>query len=94
MTCEALQRIMAPELEESRRRGISEGELKGRLEGRTEGEIIGKRKGEIIGKREGEIIGERRGKVLAYADMGLSMEAIAEKVSLTVTKIEEILAEV
>lgn len=60
MMCEALQRIMAPELEEGRR--------KGRLEGRLEGQL------------------------LAYADMGLSVNAIAEKVSLSVAEVERILA--
>lgn len=68
MTCEALQRIMAPELEESMRRGVLEGERKGRLEGKLEGRI------------------------LAYTDLGLSVEAVAEKVSLSVQEVREILA--
>lgn len=56
MTCEALERIMAPELKAQ--------EQKGRLEG----------------------------KVLAYAEIGLSVQEIAEKVSLSVEEVEKIIA--
>lgn len=64
MACEALQRIMAPELEASMRKG----ELKG------------------------EIKGEIKGKILAYSDVGIPIETIAEKVSLSVHEVEKILA--
>lgn len=61
MTCEALERIMAPELEAK--------ELKGRHEGKLEG------------------------KVLAYSDVGLSVQEIADKVALSVEEVEKILAD-
>lgn len=68
MTCEALQRIMAPELEASRR------------------------KGELEGRRIGELAGELRGKILAYTDVGMSIETIAERLALSIKEVKEILA--
>lgn len=61
MTCEALERIMAPELKAK--------ELQGRLEGKIEG------------------------KVLAFAEVGLSVRKIADRVSLSVEEVEKILAD-
>lgn len=64
MACEALQRIMAPELEASMLKGELKGEIKGKIEG----------------------------KILAYSDVGIPIETIAEKVSLSVHEVEKILA--
>lgn len=63
--CEALAEIMAPEIEERKRKAWNEGLAEGRAEGR----------------------------VLAYADVGLSVEEIANKVALSVEEVEKILAD-
>ena len=43
-------------------------------------------------KAEGKAEGEVKGKIIAYRECGLSVEEIAEKVSLTVKEVEDILA--
>lgn len=53
MTCEALERIMAPELNNAK----------------------------------------RAGKILAYAEVGLSVQEIADKVNLSVEEVEKIIEE-
>ncbi len=60
MTCEALERIMAPEIEAGKQKARSEGLAEGRI--------------------------------LAYADMGLSVEEIADKVSLSMEEVERVIA--
>ena len=57
---------------------------------REEGRIEGKNQGRI----EGEQIGERRGKIIAYMDMGVSMEEIAGKLKVTLGEVKQIAAEI
>lgn len=47
---------------------------------------------ELRGELRGELKGELKGKVLAYAEMGISLEEIAKKVPLSVKEIEAIIA--
>ena len=77
--CATLERIMAPELEEKRLEGKLEGRLEGKLEGRLEGRL------------EGKLEGKLEGRILAYAELGISVEDIADKVSLSVEEVKEIL---
>jgi DNA invertase Pin-like site-specific DNA recombinase len=49
-------------------------------------------KAEKRGKEIGQKIGELRGAVRAYYDMKLSEEAIAEKMSISVSEVEEIIS--
>ena len=64
-----------------------------REDGRREGELIG----ESRGRREGELIGESRGreegKIMAYMDMGVSIEEIAGKLHITLGEVKKIAAE-
>ena len=46
-----------------------------------------RKEGELKGKLEGKI----EGKILAYAEMGLSLEEISGKVALSVDEVKEIL---
>lgn len=49
------------------------------------------------GRREGELIGESRGesrgKIMAYMDMGVSIEEIAGKLHITLGEVKKIVAE-
>lgn len=47
---------------------------------------------ELRGELRGELKGELKGKVLAYAEMGVSVEEIAKKVPLSVEEIKTIIA--
>ena len=73
--CEALAEIMAPEIEERKRKAWNEGLAEGRE----------------VGLQEGRAEGRAEGQVLAYADVGLSVEEIADKVALSVEEVERIL---
>lgn len=64
-------------------RMIAKGERKGRIEGELEGE----RRGRI----KGELEGERRGKVAILHELNFTTEKIAEKLSLSVEQVKEIL---
>ena len=75
--CEALAEIMAPELEAGKQKARQEGLAEGRAEGREQGRAEG----------------QAQGRVLAYADVGLSVEEIADKVSLSIEEVERILME-
>ena len=46
------------------------------------------------GRIEGERIGESRGKIMAYMDMGVSMEEIAGKLKVTPGEVKQIAAEI
>ena len=46
------------------------------------------------GRIEGERIGESRGKIIAYMDMGVSMEEIAGKLQVTLGEVKQIAAEI
>lgn len=74
--CEALAEIMAPEIEVWKQEARSEGLAEGRAEGRVQGRAEGRAEGQI----------------LAYADLGLTIEEIANKLSLSTQQIEEILS--
>lgn len=60
---------------------------------REEGRIEGERVGENRGRIEGERIGESRGKIMAYLDMGVSVEEIAGKLHVTLGEVNSIIAE-
>ena len=44
------------------------------------------------GQQEGQHLGELRGKVLTYAEFGLNLEEISEKVSIPVDEVKQILS--
>lgn len=71
--CATLERIMAPEIEEWKRRAREEGIEEGREEGIEKG--------------------IQKGRILAYAELGASIEDIAKQFSLSVAEIEEILSD-
>ena len=65
----------------------------GRIAGRREGELIGERRGRREGELIGESRGESRGKIMAYMDMGVSIEEIAGKLHITLGEVKKIAAE-
>lgn len=79
--CEALAEIMAPELEA------------GMLKARQEGLAAGLAEGRAAGRAEGRAEGQLEGKVVAFAEVGLSIQEIADKVGLSVEEVERIIAE-
>ena len=52
----------------------------------------GYRQGQQEGLQEGQHLGELRGKVLTYAEFGLNLEEISEKVSISVDEVKQILS--
>lgn len=56
---------------------------------REDGRIAGRREGELIGESRGE----SRGKIMAYMDMGVSIEEIAGKLHITLGEVKKIVAE-
>lgn len=60
---------------------------------REDGRIAGRREGELIGERRGRREGESRGKIMAYMDMGVSIEEIAGKLHITLGEVKKIVAE-
>ncbi len=52
----------------------------------------GYRQGQQEGLQEGQHLGELRGKVLTYAEFGLNLEEISEKVSIPVDEVKQILS--
>ena len=63
-------------------------EAKGKAEGLAEGKAEGLAEGLAKGKAEGKA----EGKIIAYYDVGYSVEQIAEKVGISEEKVQEILA--
>ena len=47
--------------------------------------------GKLEGRLEGKLEGKLEGRILAYAELGISVEDIADKVSLSVEEVKEIL---
>lgn len=87
--CATLERIMAPEIEEWKRRAREEGIE----EGREEGIEKGREEGREEGIEEGIEKGIKKGRILAYAELGVSIEDIAKQFSLSIAEIEKILSE-
>ena len=57
--------------------------------GRAEGRVEGKAEGRVEGKAEGKA----EGKIVAYADVGLTVAEIAEKMGLSEEEIKTVLRE-
>ena len=51
----------------------------------------GEKRGRIIGEKHGKIIGEELGKIIAYNDVGLPIETIAEKVGISIDRVKQVL---
>lgn len=52
-----------------------------------------KKESEIRGENKGRIEGRTEGRILAYFELGVSLEEIAKKTKLTVKEVEKILEE-
>ena len=53
----------------------------------------GYRQGQQEGLKEGQRLGELRGKILMCKELGLSVEDISKKLSISVDKVKEILSQ-
>ncbi|MCI8339770.1 MAG: hypothetical protein HFH62_14025 [Lachnospiraceae bacterium] len=62
--------------------------------GRLEGEIEGERKGRLEGEIEGERRGRLEGKVAILHELDFTIDKIAERLSLSVEQVKEILEQI
>ncbi len=57
------------------------------IRGREEGKEEGRKEGRVEGKEEGRL----QGKILAYFDMGVTLEDIAKKLNINFTCVKDVI---